>query len=46
MRNILYDHVYDVTFEGTNEDFVWKSQYTDFDSGTKVTVHESQEALF
>lgn len=46
MRNIIFDHVHDITFEGSNDDFVWKSPHTDFDTGTKVTVHESQEALF
>ena len=39
-------HLSDIKFEGTNEEFVWRSPITDFETGSKVTVYESQEALF
>lgn len=36
----------DIKFEGTNDEFVWRSPIVDFETGSKVTVYESQEALF
>lgn len=39
-------HLSDIKYEGTNEEFVWRSPITDFETGSKVTVYESQEALF
>lgn len=41
MKNIS-----DIQFEGTNNDIVWRSPITDFETGSKLTVYESQEALF
>ena len=39
-------NIADIVFGGTNEEFVWRSPITDFETGSKLTVHESQEALF
>lgn len=39
-------NISDIQFEGTNEVFVQRSTETDFDTGSKLTVYESQEALF
>ena len=39
-------NIADIKFEGTNEEFVWRSPITDFETGSKLTVYESQEALF
>jgi membrane protease subunit (stomatin/prohibitin family) len=36
----------DIYFQGNNEDFVWKSPIEDFPNASKLTVMESQEALF
>jgi membrane protease subunit (stomatin/prohibitin family) len=35
-----------VKYEGDNTTFVWKSPVEDFNTGTQLIVHESQEALF
>ncbi len=39
-------NISDIQFEGTNDVFVQRSSETDFDTGSKLTVYESQEALF
>ena len=36
----------EIRFEGNNEDIVWKSPITDFNTGSVVIVHESQGAVF
>ncbi len=39
--------IYDVIqYEGDNTTFIWKHPTVDFNSGTQLIVHESQEALF
>ena len=35
-----------VKYEGDNTTFVWKSPIEDFNTGTQLIVHESQEAIF
>ena len=35
-----------VKYEGDNSTFVWKSPVEDFNTGTQLIVHESQEAIF
>ncbi|GHT87603.1 hypothetical protein FACS1894137_15110 [Spirochaetia bacterium] len=35
-----------VKCEGDNTTFVWKSPVEDFNTGTQLIVHESQEAVF
>jgi membrane protease subunit (stomatin/prohibitin family) len=35
-----------IRYEGDNDTFVWKHPIEDFNTGTQLTVHESQEALF
>ena len=35
-----------IKYEGDNQTFVWKSPIEDFNMGTQLIVHESQEALF
>lgn len=35
-----------VKYEGDNNTFVWKSAIEDFNTGTQLIVHESQEAIF
>jgi membrane protease subunit (stomatin/prohibitin family) len=35
-----------VRYEGNNDTFVWKHPIEDFNTGTQLIVHESQEALF
>ena len=42
MANIVQD----IKYEGDNSTFVWKSPIEDFNTGTQLTVHESQEAVF
>lgn len=39
-------NIADIVFGGSNEEFVWRSPITDFETGSKLTVYESQEALF
>ncbi len=36
----------DIRFGGTNEDIVWKSPITDFNTGSTVIVNETQGAVF
>lgn len=35
-----------IKYEGDNSTFVWKSPVEDFNTGTQLIVHESQEAVF
>lgn len=35
-----------IKYEGSNETFVWKSPIENFNTGSQLIVHESQEALF
>lgn len=35
-----------VEYEGDNSTFIWKSHIEDFNTGTQLVVHESQEAIF
>ena len=35
-----------IKYEGDNSTFVWKYPETDFNTGSQLIVHESQEALF
>ena len=35
-----------VEYEGDNSTFIWKSSIEDFNTGTQLIVHESQEAIF
>lgn len=35
-----------IQYEGDNATFIWKSPVTDFNTGTQLIVHESQEAVF
>ena len=35
-----------IKYEGDNETFIWKHPVEDFNSGTQLIVHESQEAVF
>jgi hypothetical protein len=35
-----------VKYEGDNNTFIWKSPVEDFNTGTQLIVHESQEAIF
>jgi membrane protease subunit (stomatin/prohibitin family) len=35
-----------IEYEGDNTTFVWKSPIEDFNAGTQLIVHESQEAVF
>ncbi len=35
-----------IKFEGKQEDIIWKHHIQDFNSGTQLIVHESQEAIF
>lgn len=35
-----------VKYEGDNSTFIWKSPVEDFNTGTQLVVHESQEAVF
>ena len=35
-----------IKYEGDNTTFIWKHPLEDFNSGTQLIVHESQEALF
>lgn len=35
-----------IKYEGDNSTFVWKHPETDFNTGSQLIVHESQEALF
>lgn len=35
-----------IKYEGDNNTFIWKSPIEDFNTGTQLIVHESQEAIF
>ena len=35
-----------IKYEGNNQTFIWKHPCEDFNSGTQLIVHESQEAVF
>lgn len=35
-----------IKYEGENDTFVWKHPIEDFNAGTQLIVHESQEAIF
>lgn len=35
-----------IKYEGDNQTFIWKHPIEDFNSGTQLIVHESQEAVF
>lgn len=42
---ILNTGVSSIKYEGDNDTFVWKHPIEDFNSGSKLIVHESQEAI-
>lgn len=42
----MADIVQIVKYEGDNTTFIWKSPTEDFNTGTQLIVHESQEAVF
>ena len=35
-----------IKYEGDNKTFVWKHPVTDFNTGSQLIVHESQQAIF
>ena len=35
-----------IKYEGSNHTFIWKHPIEDFNIGTQLIVHESQEAIF
>ena len=35
-----------IKYEGDNKTFIWKHPVTDFNTGSQLIVHESQEAIF
>ena len=35
-----------IKYEGDNETFIWKHPWEDFNTGSQLIVHESQEAVF
>ena len=35
-----------IKYEGTNDTFVYKHSCEDFNAGSQLIVHESQEAIF
>ena len=35
-----------IKFEGDNQTFIWKHPCEDFNTGSQLRVHESQEAFF
>ena len=35
-----------IKYEGDNQTFVWKHPREDFNTGSQLIVHESQEAIF
>ena len=35
-----------IKYEGDNQTFIWRHHITDFNLGTQLIVHESQEAVF
>ena len=42
----MADLIQIIKYEGDNETFIWKSEIEDFNTGTQLIVHESQEAVF
>ena len=42
----MADIIQIVKYEGDNTTFIWKSPVEDFNTGTQLIVHESQEAIF
>lgn len=42
----MADIIQVVEYEGDNSTFIWKSHIEDFNTGTQLVVHESQEAIF
>jgi len=42
----MADIIQIVKYEGDNSTFIWKSPIEDFNTGTQLIVHESQEAIF
>ena len=42
----MADIIQIVKYEGDNSTFIWKSPVEDFNTGTQLIVHESQEAIF
>jgi len=42
----LADIVQIIAYEGDNNTFIWKSPIEDFNTGSQLIVHESQEAVF
>jgi len=42
----MADIIQIVKYEGDNSTFIWKSPIEDFNTGTQLIVHESQEAVF
>lgn len=46
-QNLVDDtHVSVIQYEGDNSTFVWKHPIEDFNMGSQLIVHESQEAIF
>ena len=35
-----------IKYEGDNQTFIWRHHITDFNLGTQLIVHESQDAVF
>lgn len=42
----IFQIISEVKYEGDNSTFIWKSPIEDFNTGSQLIVHESQEALF
>lgn len=42
----MKDIIQVIKYEGDNETFIWKHPKEDFNTGTQLIVHESQEAIF
>lgn len=42
----MADIVQIIAYEGDNNTFIWKSPIEDFNTGSQLIVHESQEAVF
>lgn len=45
-RRTMADIIQIIKYEGDNNKLIWKSPIEDFNLGTQLIVHESQEALF
>lgn len=35
-----------IKYEGNNDEIIWKHEKEDFNLGSQLIVHESQEAIF